>query len=126
MGTVTLHPAAIPPELLDMTQSELRVHMADLAESMVLDTLRTVPECVALTLRREVGGTCWDITLGTNYYRAEDGSQLALYVWDAIETTIGVPDEELPDFPNELLRRESYESPEEALHAALDALAEGG
>jgi len=122
MGTVTPFPATIVPEILDMAAAELRAHLADLTRCMALATLRTVPDCVAITLRREVGGRYWDIILGANYYQSkEDGSQLAFYVWDATETTIGLDEDELPE---EIMGRDSYESPEEALHAALDALAQ--
>jgi len=121
MGTVTPFPAAIPPEILDLTASDLRANMAELTESMTLDTLRAVPDCVGLILRREVGGRWWDITLGCNYYQSkEDGAQLVFYVWDATETAIGLDDDALPE---EIMGHDSYESPEEALAAALDALA---
>jgi hypothetical protein len=61
---------------------------ADLANAWrpaALDALRTSPEVVRVTLRRELGGRWWDITLGCNYWQLadRDATQRTLFTWDA-------------------------------------------
>lgn len=115
----------IPPELLGMNLAGLRAEMAQVTTAAVLDTLRSVPDCVAVTLRRELGGRTWDIRLGCTYWAtiADGGKreQVIVYDWEATECLIGEDDDLLPD---EIVCRLTFETPEEALADAETALAQ--
>lgn len=86
----------------------------------VLDTLRAVPECVAVTLRREVAGRTWDITLTSTYWSGKDAAgrqvQAILYEWRAEEPAFTLPEDALPD---EVVSLIDFETPEAALADAL-------
>ncbi len=53
--------------------------------AQILDTFKASPELVAITLRREVAGSWWDIALTCDYYgrRNPPGVSHTEYFWEA-------------------------------------------
>ena len=51
----------------------------------ILDTFKASPELVAITLRREIAGTFWDVALTCDYYgrRNPPGVAHTEYFWEA-------------------------------------------
>ncbi len=98
--------------------------------AVVFDGLRTVRECIAVTIRREVAGRMWDITLNYEEYALSNNSApLVAYSWEAEEPLLLRDD--LPLRPQFARARDlvegirGFETPEEALADALTVLEQG-
>jgi len=116
MGTIRESPRQMPPELRDLTLADLQEHMTSTVRDSLFLDFATLPECVGITLRREVGGYFWDIKIDCAYYHdtADPADRFTLYFWDVYEAE---------DYMIALDgNREGHESPEEAYAAALSAL----
>jgi len=64
----------------------------------VFSILEDSPECVAVTLRCEIAGRWWDVTLSCVYYTdpEDPADEFSSYFWDASEALeIGSPSEKL-------------------------------
>jgi len=105
----------IPPELRDLTLAGLQEHMLGTIRESLFLAFAASPECVGITLRRQVAERFWDIKITCAYYQdeADPSDRFTRYFWDVCEA-----DETI----TELAGDADYESPEDAYTAALAAL----
>lgn len=124
MGTVTQFPGMGLATVVDFAAEVRRRNVAT-----VFEALANVPDLVAITLRRELGGRWWDIRIQSLYYAAKEPDadrhrpQLTSYLWDAVEAGI---DEDAGDgcgLPTEIYRSVHFETAAEALADAEADLA---
>jgi len=62
----------IPPELANLTREELQEYMLGTIREHVFNGFENSPEVAGVTLRREIAGRYWDITLERLAYATTD------------------------------------------------------
>ena len=74
MGTVTHFPGmdlqAAIATLGQLTVADLEAEIRAFSTSRALEALTTIGDLVAITIRRELGGRVWDISIQSLYYAA--------------------------------------------------------
>lgn len=66
----------IPPELANLTREGLQEYMLGTIRESVFNGFEHSPEVAAVTLRREIAGRYWDITLERRAYATTDDPEM--------------------------------------------------
>ena len=112
----------IPSELLDLDRNGLQEYMLGTIRESLFLAFETSPECVGVTLRREIGARYWDIALSRVLYSTTDTPPEVYqrFFWDAEPTAVG---DHFPSIADKEMGREGFESPQEAYDDAREYLA---